>query len=103
MVKFIWKLQELWSRSVVTLDGPHSTATATRPAAAGPSGTIGRGETSRPGKTLAETVDERIKQGLAPPAEVHQVHNRKRIDWSAYPAWARPADPDMFDGCGHEG
>jgi hypothetical protein len=46
---------------------------------------------------------ERMRQGLAPPPEIYDVQNRSRIDWTAAPNWARPADPELFEGCGHEG
>jgi hypothetical protein len=45
---------------------------------------------------------ERVRRGLAPPAEVYAARNRGRIDWSKFPDWARPSDPEMFEG-GHEG
>jgi hypothetical protein len=46
---------------------------------------------------------ERIRQGLAPPKEIYETPNRDRIDWSRFPEWARPSDPELFQGCGHEG
>jgi len=46
---------------------------------------------------------ERAKNGLAPPREVYLAPCRDRIDWAAFPAWARPSDPEVFDGCAHEG
>ena len=52
---------------------------------------------------LMRRVDERISRGLAPPREIYQVQNRDKVDWSRVPEWARPVDPDMFEGCGHEG
>ena len=45
---------------------------------------------------------ERALQGLAPPPEVYAAPYRGRIDWSKFPGWARPSDPEMFEG-GHEG
>ncbi len=44
-----------------------------------------------------------IAQGFAPPREVYLVQNRTHIDWSRFPTWARPVNPEMFDGCCHEG
>jgi len=41
--------------------------------------------------------------GLAPPPEIYQVPYRNQIDWSKFPEWARPSDPDLFEGCSHEG
>ena len=52
---------------------------------------------------VAEAVERRIGEGLSPPAEAYLVQNREKIDWTRYPGWARPADPDMFNGCSHEG
>jgi len=46
---------------------------------------------------------ERTKKGLAPPREVYLTPLRNQIDWKAFPEWARPSDPDLFEGCGHEG
>ena len=50
---------------------------------------------------LVEMAILRVKQGLAPPRQIYQVHHRHQIDWSQFPSWARPSDPEMFD-C-HEG
>jgi hypothetical protein len=50
---------------------------------------------------LVELAMERIEKGLAPPQEIYRVQIRRRIDWSQFPEWARPVDPEMFD-C-HEG
>ena len=52
---------------------------------------------------LAEVAAARMRQGLAPPAEIYQVHVRSHINWADFPEWARPLDPDAFDGCCHEG
>jgi hypothetical protein len=45
---------------------------------------------------------ERLRQGFAPPREVYEVQNRGRLDWSSLPDWARPSDPELFEGA-HEG
>ncbi len=52
---------------------------------------------------LVALAAARIRQGLAPPREIYLVQNRSAIDWSQFPAWARPVDPEIFDGCCHEG
>jgi hypothetical protein len=52
---------------------------------------------------LKRLAAERISQGLAPPKEIYQVQYRGQIDWEKYPLWARPSDPELFEGCGHEG
>lgn len=62
-----------------------------------------RSAAGSPSQQLAEEVRRRLSRGLAPPREAYLVHNRRMIDWSQAPEWARPIDPELFDGCGHEG
>ena len=52
---------------------------------------------------LEHAAAERVRGGKAPPREVYNVQNRGRIDWSRFPEWARPSDPEMFEGSAHEG
>jgi hypothetical protein len=52
---------------------------------------------------LQALARERARKGLAPPREIYDVQNRNRIDWSELPDWARPSDPELFEGCSHEG
>ncbi len=52
---------------------------------------------------LAAVAAARVRRGLAPPAEIYQIQNRSRIDWTEFPCWAWPVDPEAFDGCCHEG
>jgi hypothetical protein len=52
---------------------------------------------------LEHAAAERAREGRAPPREVYEVMNRSRIDWSRFPDWARPSDPELFEGCAHEG
>jgi hypothetical protein len=52
--------------------------------------------------SLESLATERLKSGFAPPREIYDVQNRRRIDWSSFPDWARPVDPELFEG-GHEG
>jgi hypothetical protein len=52
---------------------------------------------------LEQQTLERLRRGAAPPREIYDVQNRGRIDWSTVPDWARPSDPDLFEGCSHEG
>jgi hypothetical protein len=52
---------------------------------------------------LERLAAERISQGLAPPREVYQAPYRSQIDWGKFPEWAKPSDPELFEGCGHEG
>ena len=58
---------------------------------------------SKPGSSLEQLAAERVQQGLPPPREIYTLPYRDRINWSDFPAWARPTDPEMFEGCGHEG
>ena len=53
--------------------------------------------------SLEERARERTRRGLAPPREIYDVRHRDRVDWSTLPEWARPSDPDLFEGCAHEG
>jgi hypothetical protein len=55
------------------------------------------------GDRLTELAEWRMRRGLAPPPEIYRVEYRRRIDWLRFPAWARPVDPELFDGCCHEG
>jgi hypothetical protein len=52
---------------------------------------------------LERRARECARVGKALPREVYDIRNRGRIDWSAFPDWARPVDPEVFAGCGHEG
>lgn len=52
---------------------------------------------------LAEVAAVRMRQGFAPPAEVYRVPYRSLINWSDFPDWAQPIDPEAFEGCCHEG
>ena len=52
---------------------------------------------------LERQAAERVRQGFAPPKEIYELPYRDRIDWSKFPDWARPTDPELFQGCAHEG
>jgi hypothetical protein len=54
-------------------------------------------------EALQRVALERARQGLPPPREVYDARNRDRIDWAEFPSWARPTDPELFEGCTHEG
>ena len=58
-------------------------------------------ETGR--QKLVKLAEQRISQGLAPPSEIYRIEYRRHIDWLKFPDWARPVDPQLFDGCCHEG
>jgi hypothetical protein len=59
--------------------------------------------TGRGPDRLLEIARERLSKGLAPPSEIYQAPYRNQIDWSQFPSWARPSDPEMFGECPHEG
>lgn len=52
---------------------------------------------------IRRLAEKRVRRGLAPPAAIYRVENRSRIDWSKFPQWAWPVDPEVFDRCCHEG
>jgi hypothetical protein len=52
---------------------------------------------------LESLAFERTRVGRAPPREIYEVPYRDRVDWSRFPEWARPSDPEMFQDSGHEG
>jgi hypothetical protein len=114
-------IRECWSRVVTSmmwnqwlmLDGglrAAQTVLALAAAATGPQvagakvskQSAARG-TERMPEELIRRAEERMRNGLAPPREVYQSPYRDHVDWSRFPDWARPSDPDLFDGSGHEG
>jgi hypothetical protein len=54
-------------------------------------------------RRLEGLAAERLERGLAPPKEIYDAPYRDLIDWSRFPDWARPSDPELFQGCVHEG
>jgi len=54
-------------------------------------------------RRLEQLAAERVSQGLAPPKEIYQVPYRNQINWSKFPEWAKPTDPEVFEGSSHEG
>jgi len=79
------------------LDAVSRSPVSTGPNATGPNATGSRLQ------SLEQVALERTQKGLSPPREVYDVQNRSRIDWSRFPEWARPIDPDVFEGTAHEG
>jgi len=67
-----------------------------------PQGEVAASESASTAASLESRATERLKSGFAPPREIYDVQNRGRIDWTSLPDWARPVDPDLFEG-GHEG
>jgi hypothetical protein len=102
-----WKLFEVQYQAGLkimeaALGAPGRGVDVGSPAAPERSPDIGPAKPDEVGK-LERLAAERVSQGLAPPREVYQSPYRTQIDWGKFPAWARPSDPDMFEGCGHEG
>jgi hypothetical protein len=54
-------------------------------------------------KDLERRALDCARRGVPLPRAVYDVRNRRRIDWSQFPEWARPADPEAFTGSAHEG
>ena len=44
---------------------------------------------------VIQLAKDRMKQGLAPPAEVYRIEYRHSIDWARFPSWAQPVDPEL--------
>jgi hypothetical protein len=59
--------------------------------------------TAKEAQRLERLGTERVQQGLAPPRELYALPYRDHIDWSRFPEWARPSDPELFEDCVHEG
>jgi len=80
-------LDSQYAAGIELLDAAVGAPTGTRPAP----------------QTLEQKALECAHRGLPPPREVYQAQNRSRIDWSQFPEWARPIDPEVFEGTAHEG
>jgi hypothetical protein len=97
---------DLWKRAVATLaynqwrvlDAQYAAGIDLLDAAAG-----ARAGARPELQTLEQEALERVRRGLAPPRAVYEAQNRGRIDWSRFPDWARPTDPEVFEGSSHEG
>jgi hypothetical protein len=76
--------------AIIVRTKPSVTPVPNRSAATGP-------------EDLQGTARERLQKGLAPPRQIYEVQNRSKIDWATVPDWARPVDPEVFEGCTHEG
>jgi hypothetical protein len=55
------------------------------------------------GQELIRRAEQRVRQGLAPPPEIYRVEYRQCVNWSNFPGWAQPVDPQIFEGSCHEG
>ncbi len=97
---------DLWARAVAALaynqwrviDAQYAAGIDLLDAAAG-----GQAGARSELRTLERKALERVSRGLAPPREVYEAQYRGRIDWSRFPDWARPTDPEVFEGSSHEG
>ncbi len=108
-----WELYHGWSRALTRVAfSPWNLLASQCEAGAGMLDTLLvalRGEQAGPAPApggvdaLEREALERVRQGLSPPREIYQVPNRDRINWARFPDWARPSDPELFEGSGHEG
>jgi hypothetical protein len=98
-------ISEWWSRAITSwmwqqwrlLDAQYKTGIELLGAAAGEPAALSALE------SLEQYALARTRKGLAPPREVYNAQNRSRIDWSRFPEWAKPIDPELFEGSAHEG
>ena len=54
-------------------------------------------------RRLEQVALDRARQGLVPPREIYAAPYRNRIDWTRFPEWAKPSDPELFADLAHEG
>jgi hypothetical protein len=105
------RLSDNWVRTMssmiwgqwVMLDTGLQTAQAMLEATTGAPRAQGAPTRTAPVEDLLQRATDRMALGLAPPREIYQLPYRARIDWSRFPEWARPIDPELFEGTGHEG
>jgi hypothetical protein len=107
MINPLDDLRRSWSHAVTSLvwgqwlmldtgfQATQSVLATAAPSAEGPASTAQVG--------LLDLALARIKKGLAPPREIYLAPYRDQVDWTKFPDWARPSDPELFEGCGHEG
>jgi hypothetical protein len=81
----------------------HEASQAKKPAAPGNLSSRRNGSNGSATADLVHSAQERMRRGFSPPAEIYLVQNRAKIDWSRYPDWARPVDPELFGDSCHEG
>jgi len=96
---------EYWSRAVTSLVRNHWKLLDTQYGAGIQllGAVAGESAASSGLETLEQYALERASKGLPPPREVYDAQNRNRINWSRFPEWARPIDPEVFEGSAHEG
>ena len=111
-----WKLYQGWSRALASVAcGPWRLLASQCEAGLGVLDTVfaalGGERAGAPvlpevpagAEALERAALERVRQGFPPPREVYSAPTRDRIDWARFPDWARPCDPELFDGSAHEG
>jgi hypothetical protein len=54
-------------------------------------------------RDLESVALESAYQGRTLPREIYALPFRSQVDWTLFPDWARPVDPEMFQETGHEG
>ncbi|HMF18425.1 MAG TPA: hypothetical protein VKE98_14540 [Gemmataceae bacterium] len=95
-----------WSCAVKNLLGRHGDhesmmTTSTKTLSVEQKETPSKGEEKL--ANLEKLAAERLRKGLPPPREIYELPYRDRINWGAFPGWARPTDPELFEECSHEG
>jgi hypothetical protein len=100
LLAYQWKLLETWYQvgPAIVEAALGTSATTAKPTQeiAGPSPALEL-------EKLENLAFERVSKGLAPPREIYQVPYRNKIDWGRFPDWAKPSDPELFEGSSHEG
>jgi hypothetical protein len=103
--------QSVWSETMKSLleyqwqliNGPYSIGLRLMERTLGPPGGAPEPTLAEKVRALQRQAAERVRRGLAPPREAYEAPYRDLIDWGAFPDWARPIDPEVFENCGHEG
>jgi hypothetical protein len=108
-----WKLYEGWSRTLTGMAcGPWRLLATQYDVGIGVLDSMiaalkgeraGKQEAPSDVETLERAALERVRQGLSPPREIYATPNREHINWACFPDWVRPSDPELFEGCAHEG
>jgi hypothetical protein len=99
-----WPLQLLQTQCEVGLEIAEVALRIPGGPGAGPGGRAAAGPpVTDEFRKLEALAVERARRGLPPPRELYRAPYRDRVDWSRLPEWARPVDPEVFEGCGHEG
>ncbi len=54
-------------------------------------------------RQLQQAALECVQRGKVPPRKIYAAPYRRQIDWTKFPDWARPSDPELFADLAHEG